>query len=579
MSAELPEGYTLDAPAAATAAPALPDGYTLDPPPPPPTVAQASGRGLGLGVRDVIEGTLGGPYDLLAKGINATGLLPPINPLSENLTKLGLPTDQTPTERAISAVDQPIASTLVPMGVGRTLLPTAGTAVRAADEALPATPPAPQPGPISTAVGEALTAQPVTQGVAAGVGGATTAATGDPRYGMAASLATPFLGGLAGMAGRSLENMAIGGISKSDAELGQLALDKYKIPIGAPDLTDNSLIRIGADQAGKLPFSGARPAAAAKQAAWQGAIANEIGETGATSFTPDVMTSAKSRIGQVFNDVADSTSIPPEQTDQLIKDLDEISHNATRVLQPGEITPLQNQIDDLKASIAANNGTISGDMYQRLTNAKSLLSKLEGQNSNTGDFAGDVRDAVDDAFARSAAPEDQDALAQARYQYRVMRTVDQLSAGSRTGDISPDAFMQKVLAQSRKYDAPLGGMAYTGGGNIGELARIGKLMRAPPQTGSADRALVNLMAVGSTGALAHLAANPSSALTVPAGLLVNRLAGNYLRSGATANRLIQAALPDAGQPNQLMDALKMSGVTALANQYQNPLLMRRPSGP
>ena len=166
------------------------------------------------------------------------------------------------------------------------------------------------------------------------------------------------------------------------------------------------------------------------------------------------MTSAKSRIGQVFNDVADRTSIPPEQTDQLIKDLDEISHNATRVLQPGEITPLQNQIDDLKASIAANNGTISGDMYQRLTNAKSLLSKLEGQNSNTGDFAGDVRDAVDDAFARSAHPADQDALAQARYQYRVMRTVDQLSAGSRTGDISPDAFMQKVLAQSRTVRRP-----------------------------------------------------------------------------------------------------------------------------
>jgi hypothetical protein len=139
--------------------------------------------------------------------------------------------------------------------------------------------------------------------------------------------------------------------------------------------------------------------------------------------------------------------------------------------------------------------------------------------------------------------------------------------------------MQKVLAQSRKYDAPLGGMAYTGGGNIGELARIGKLMRAPPQTGTADRALVNLMAVGSTGALAHLAANPSSALTVPGGLLVNRLAGGYLRSGSTAERLIQAALPDAGQPNQLMDALRTSGVTALANQYQNPLLMRRPSGP
>ena len=79
----------------------------------PPTAVQTTARGLGLGARDVIEGTLGGPYNLIAKGINATGLLPPINQLGDNLTKLGLPAPQTPTERAISDIDQPIASTLV----------------------------------------------------------------------------------------------------------------------------------------------------------------------------------------------------------------------------------------------------------------------------------------------------------------------------------------------------------------------------------------------------------------------------------------------------------------------------------
>jgi hypothetical protein len=541
----------------------------------PPTAVQATGRGLGLGARDVIEGALGGPYNLIAKGINATGLLPPINQLGDNLTKLGLPAPQTPTERAISDIDQPIASTLVPLGIGRTLLPTVGPAVRAADEALPSTVPTPQPGPIAQAVGEGLTSQPGLQVASAGAGGATTAATGDPRYGMAVSLATPLAAAGAGMAGSALENAVIGGISKPDAELGQLALNKYNIPIGAPDLTDNSMIRIGADQAGKLPFSGARPAAADKQAAWQGAIANEMGSPGATSFTPDVMNAARGRIGQVFNDVAQNTSIPPEQTAQLVQTLDQISNDATRVLQPGEITPLQNQIDDLKSTIAQNGGTISGDMYQRLTNSKSLLSKLEGQNSNSADFAGDVHDALDDALARSADPADQDALSQARYQYRLMRTVDQLSAGSRTGDISPAGFMQKVLTQSRKFDAPLGGMAYTGGGNVGELARIGQLMRAPPQTGTADRMLVNLMAAGGTGAIGALAANPTMALTVPGGLAANRLMGNYLRSAGTANRLIGAALPDISTPNPLMTGLQTSGAAAVANEYQNPLLMQR----
>jgi hypothetical protein len=542
---------------------------------PPPTTVQAAGRGFGLGVRDVIEGTLGGPYDLIAKGINATGFLPPINTLGENLTKLGLPEPQTPFERTVSAIDQPIASTLVPMGIGRTLLPTAGTAVRAADEALPATLPSSQPGPIAQAAGEALTAQPVVQGVAAGAGGATTAATGDPRYGMAVSLATPLAAGAAGMAGRALENSVIGGISKPDAELGQLALSKYNIPIGAPDLTDNTLIRIGADQAGKLPFSGARPAAAAKQAAWQGAIANEMGEPGSTSFTPDVMNAAKSRIGQVFNDAAASTSIPPDETSVLSQGLAKILPDASQVLTEAELKPLALQIDNINSLIAKGNGTLSGDAYQALTRAKAPLDLAESStNPNVAHYAGMIRDELEDAFQRSAPPEVRDALSQARYQYRIMRTIDPLVAGSRDGNITPDAFMQKVLTASRRFDSPTGGMAYTGGGNIGELARIGKLMRAAPQTGTADRMLVNLMAAGGTGAIGALAANPSMALTVPAGLVANRLAGSYLRSGAAANRLIQAALPDAGRPNPLMDAFHTSGVTALANQYQNPLLMR-----
>ena len=523
---------------------------------PPPTAVQAGGRGLGLGVRDVIEGTLGGPYDLIAKGINATGLLPPINTLAQNLTSLGLPTPQTPTERTISAVDQPIAGTLVGQGVGRALSSAAS--------------------PVVQAVGEALQAQPVTQAVAAGTGGAVTEATGSPIAGALTSMAVPVAGAGLASAGRAVENAAIGGISKGDAELGRLALDKYQIPIGAPDLTDNSLIRIGADQAGKLPFSGARPAADAKQSAWQGAIAKEMGDPNATAFTPDVMNATKVRLGQAFDDAAASTSIPPAETTTLSQGLDRIMPDASQVLTDAELKPLQTQIDNIKDLIAKGNGTLSGDAYQALTRAKAPLDLAEGStNPNVAHYAGMIRDQLDDAFQRSASPDVQDALSQARYQYRVMRTIDPLVAGSRDGNITPDGFMQKVLTASRRFDSPTGGMAYTGGGNIGELARIGKLMRAPPQTGTADRMLINLMAAGGAGGAAALAANPSMALTVPAGLAVNRLAGNYLRSGATAQRLIDAALPDAGQPNPLMKGLQTAGVTALENQYQNPLGMRQ----
>jgi hypothetical protein len=511
--------------------------------------APSIGRGLGLAARDAIEGVVGPAYDLIGRGINATGILPaigigPINALSHNLTTLGLPKPETQTERMISAVQQPVIGTVGPLAAGRAMSNAATPVVRT--------------------VGEALKSQPGVQAVSAGVGGAVGEATGSPELGIAASMLTPL--GIAGLsrARRGVEGAAFD-VSKEDAELGRLAKDKYNIPVGAPDLTDNSLLRIGADQMGKLPFSGARPADVAKRKAWQGAIAKEIGDPDATSFTHDVMQKSATRIGAVFDDVATRTVIPPAETTALVQDLDSVLHRATRLLQPGEIAPLKAQIDDLKAFIAQNNGAIDGAAYQRLTNSKSLLSKLERQNTNTGDLASDVRDALDDAFARSARPEDHAALQQARYQYRVMRTVDQLAAGSRTGDITPDAFMQKVLAASRKFDAPLGGMAYTGGGNVGELARIGKLMRAAPQTGTADRALINAATFG--GPLA--APSVYTAVGIPAALAANRLAGGYLRSGGLANRLIEGATGSAPPfQNELMRSLQTSGVTGIEAEMQ-----------
>jgi hypothetical protein len=335
---------------------------------------------------------------------------------------------------------------------------------------------------------------------------------------------------------------AVTDVSPADAALGQLALKKYDIPIDANDLSSNSLYRIAADQAGKLPFSGAAPAAAAKQSAWQGAISKEMGEPRATSFTSDVMDNARTRIGGVFDQVAKNTHIDAASTDTLTNvDLPKIEADMHQILPTNELPKIKAQLDNIIDVASKQNGTISGDSYQALTRKGAPLDLAErSTDPNVRHVAGQIRDALDDAFVRSASPADQAALAQAKYQYRVMRTIDPLVAGSRDGNISPDAFMQKVLTASRKFDSPTGGIAYTGGGNIGELARIGKLMRAPPQTGTADRSLINLLALGGTGA--PLFMNPAYAATVPAILAANRFGGAYLRSGGLANRVAGNAL-------------------------------------
>lgn len=500
------------------------------------------GRRLGLGVRDVIEGIAGPAYDLAGMPLRAAGL--PVHTMSENLTSLGLPQAQTPGEHMVSSIAQPVAGVLTGQGVGRAMMGAAS--------------------PVAQAVGGALSAAPATQAVAAGVGGATQEATGSPMAGLAAGVAVPLLAGGVGGAARALTGGA-GGASVPDAALGQLAKQKYNIPIQAPDLTNNSLYRIGADQMGKLPFSGAAPAAAAKQQAWQGAIAREMGEPSVSAFTPDVMNQARLRIGRTFDGVAARTSIPPPETATLVSDLHGVLPQAAQVLTAAELGPLKLQIKNISDMITKGNGTIGGDAYQALTRAKAPLDLAESStNPNVAHFAGKIRDALDDAFVRSAAPEDQQALTQARYQYRVMRTIDPLVAGSRDGNITPDAFMQKVLTASRRFDSPTGGMAYTGGGNIGELARIGKLMRAPPQTGSADRAAINFAAGGLAGG-SVFTANPLMMAALPATLAANRAGGAYLRSNFLANRVIESSLagPQAGQ-NPLLTA----GVVGAQNRLR-----------
>lgn len=336
---------------------------------------------------------------------------------------------------------------------------------------------------------------------------------------------------------------AVSDVSAADATLGRLAKDKYDIPINAQDLSSNAAYRIAADQASKLPFSGAGPSAAAKHNAWQGAIAKEMGEPNATAFTSEVMDRARTRIGGEFDRVANSTSIDTPSVNAMIGDLATIERDMHMVLPTNELPKLKAQLDNIVDVASKQNGTIGGDSYQALTRKGAPLDLAErSTDPNVRHVASQIRDALDDAFVRSASLEDQAALVRAKYQYRVMRTIDQLVAGSRDGNITPAGFMQKVVTTSRKFDSPTGGIAYTGGGNIGELARIGQLMRPSPNSSTADRAAINALTFGGGPTLAYLMENPYLLATVPAGLATNRAVGAWTRSGPLANKVMTNAL-------------------------------------
>jgi hypothetical protein len=552
--------------------------------PPPPTTAQSvgnwigdaatkAGAGIGRAAHDLTDA----PAELLARGASAIGL-------TNALSGAGAPTpEQTAaadqagraayekqygdsTIATAARIGAQIAGTLPLLASGGGVVGAAGDiAAAGAARALPALAPVAQganallQGTLTgtstagnvLARGSSLAASGALQGGAAGalLSGQSDDSLGSQvlRGAGAGAIAGPVAGALGAGAGAILGKA--GGVDADIAQLAQLARDKYGIPVTAPQMSGNSLVRIADDQLSKLPFSGAGGVSAAAQTAWQKAVINEMGET-ATRATPAVMSRAATRIGGVFNDVAARTNVNVDNA--MVNDLARIETEAGKAPLGAEgQAAIKSQIDNVVGAAAQGNGTLTGDAYQQLTRAGSPLQRAESAaDPNVRYYAGQVRDALDGAFQRSAAPADQAALTQARAQYRAMKTIEDLAEKSPAGDLSPALLMGQVRNASSKFDGSTSGMAYTGGGNLGDLARIGQqFLKPPPNSGTADRMLVNSLLGG--GAVAAAIHNPLSLAAVPAGLGAARLAGAYLHSGGLANRMIQSSLNPSVGPSRL----------------------------
>jgi hypothetical protein len=191
--------------------------------------ADTFGRRLGLGVRDAVEGVAGVPYDAAGWALRKVGV--PVNTLAENLDAIGLPRAETDGEKMASAIIQPVASTLTGQGVGRMM---AGAA-----------------SPVVAAVGNALTAQPGTQAVAAGVGGATQEATGSPTAGLVASMAVPFAGAALG---RAISPNVLGNIEPA-RQAALDTLDHENVPYTLAQATGGRVARTFEDTLAKMPGS------------------------------------------------------------------------------------------------------------------------------------------------------------------------------------------------------------------------------------------------------------------------------------------------------------------------------------
>ena len=401
------------------------------------------------------------------------------------------------------------------------------------------------------------------------------------------------LGGAAGAAvpavlgaGRAGINrlLGAGGVSPETAQLAQVA-QQYGIPIRPGQLTESPGVRFADSALSRTPGMGYGGEAAAQGTAFNRAVANTMGET-ADRITPAVMTTARARIGAALDNVAANTTI--RQDAPFVSDLTGLAQDAHGVLADSELRPLQTQIQNVLSKFSGA-GEMNGDAYQALTRTGAPLDRLQSSSdSNLRYYANQVRNALDDAMERSASPDVLAQLREARGQYKAMKTIEPLVEKSTTGDVSPAGLMQAVRGS---YN----GMAYGGGGALGDLARVGqRFLKEPPSSGTAERLQAGATAgkigntIGTLGALggatmgAHEAApylspyvSPEMILPTLAGMAgsfgAGRIASSVLRSPTVSNMLVNRALGNAAQPSPLMSAA-VRNLPMLAGPVYNRLV-------
>jgi hypothetical protein len=446
---------------------------------------------------------------------------------------------------------------LVARGAGATGLPGVQTAIDVLSGTKAASPGA---GVVERALtrGGSLAAEGAGQGAATG---ALTAApdqsTGDAALtgalqgavlGPAIRAATAGVGYGARALTGNLPNM----VDPTTATLADKLRTRYGIDLDPAQLTDNPTYKLIADQLGKLPFSGAGQRVAQARLQWQQAVAREMGESAPQGVTHDVMDTAATRIGKAFDDVANRTTI--QGGAPLQDDLVTIAQDMPKWgLTADQKTPIQAQFQNVLQAFKDGNGQITGQAYQNLTRRGGPLDDVINSNDPTvSSFAMRIKNAVDEAFQRSASPADQAALQQARYQYRVMKTIEPLvEMKGASGDINPNGLLQRVRAQSAKYDPSTGGLAYTGGGPLGDLAYGGQRFFGPaPDSGTAARnwVMAGLLGGGAASAIAHPLVPAGTAL----GLAANRALQYGIRNPQVgANMVANTLSPRIAPPSGL----------------------------
>ena len=273
--------------------------------------------------------------------------------------------------------------------------------------------------------------------------------------------------GAGGNALRSVVDPMTAQLASRAAELG--------IPIRPPQISTSPFINKLDQMTAQLPGSVTPGLAAEQQGAVTRAVSRTFGEDTDT-LTPATMQAAKKRIGGEFKDVLSRMSIAPNA--KLADDLGGIANDASRYLRPDDANIIKNHLEDVLSKFSAGNGEIEGKAYQALVQKGSALDNSIKGTGPEKNYAMRIRDALDDAAKASSDPELGQRLTQAKYQWKNLKTVQPLVTRGVPGEISP-------LALNARVNAQFPDRAFTGAGELGDIADIGqRFLRQPRDSGT-----------------------------------------------------------------------------------------------
>jgi len=422
-----------------------------------------------MGAGGAISKSIGGLQQLIGKGV---GMIAPETgqAISENALK-----NVRQTEGQLAPYEQarPIATTVG--GI-------AGAIANPVNKLIPG----------GTATGMMGLAQGAGQGALSNV--LTTPVTDENKAFLTAKLEQAFAGGVGGAAGTAIAR-APGALAepfkKTLGSAEQKAVDFLRasgVPVDVAQATGSEFLKRTKAASFDNPHTAGKAIdfADMQKAAYNKAVAKTMGED-AIAITPDVLQTAKTRLGNNYDDIALRNSIHLD--DQLTKNLSSIRSEAEQILNPEQFNIVQKQINNIIQKAEEQGGGLHGEQYQSI---KKVLDKLSGgRDTDVGAYARELKETLLDGLTRTAKATGNEAdvklLKETNRQYSNMKKIEDVVLKNEFGNVSPSLLNTSLATKSKRYSF------YQDDPELANLARAGKMVleQKLPNSGSVARLLAS----------------------------------------------------------------------------------------